>query len=63
MEALFSLFTERRPERRESWSWGPSSRQNKLEIIGAELQKLLQHGLDGLWVFHTFFLRRVAPLA
>ena len=20
-----------------------------------ELQKLLQHGLNGLWVFHTFF--------
>ena len=28
-----------------------------------ELQKLVQHGLDGLRVFHTFFRRRVAPLA
>jgi len=28
-----------------------------------ELQKLVQHGLDGLRVFHTFFYRRVAPLA
>ena len=27
-----------------------------------ELQKLVQHGLYGLWVFHTFFRRRVAPL-
>ena len=63
MEALFSPFTGRRPERRESWSWGPSSRQNKLEIIRAELQKLVQHGLDGLRVFHTFFHHRVAPLA
>ena len=37
VEAPFPLFTERRPERRESWSWGPSSRQNKLEVIEAEL--------------------------
>ena len=28
-----------------------------------ELEGLVQHGLDGLWVFHTFFHRRVAPLA
>ena len=27
-----------------------------------ELQKLLQHGLDGVQVFHTFFHRWVAPL-
>ena len=37
VEAPFPSFTGRRPERLESWSWGPSSRQNKLEIIGAEL--------------------------
>ena len=37
MEAPFPSFTGRRPERRESWSWGPSSQQNKLEIIRAEL--------------------------
>ena len=43
---------------------GPASVQrNKLEIIKAELQKLVQQGLDGVWVFHTFFRRRVAPLA
>ena len=33
-EVPFPPFTGRRLE---SWSWGPSSRQNKLEIIGAEL--------------------------
>ena len=55
METLFPPFTEGRLERQESWSWGPSSRQNKLEVIEAELQKLMQHGLDGLHVFHTFF--------
>ena len=54
-EAPFPPFIERRPERQESWSWGPSSWQNKLEVIEAELQKLVQHDLDGLWVFHTFF--------
>ena len=43
--------------------WDPSSHQNKLEIIGVELQKLLHHGLDGVRVFHTFFHHRVAPLA
>ena len=63
MEALFSPFTGRRPERRESWLWGPSSQQNKLEVIEAELQKLVQHGLDGLRVFHTSFRHRVIPLA
>ena len=28
-----------------------------------ELQKLVQHGLDGLRVFHTIFCHRVTPLA
>jgi len=28
-----------------------------------ELQRLVQRGLDGLRVFHTFFHRRVTPLA
>ena len=32
---------------------GPSSWLNKLEVIEAELQKLVQHGLDGLRVFYT----------
>ena len=27
-----------------------------------ELQKLVQNGLDGLWVFHTFFHHQVASL-
>jgi len=31
-------------------------------IIEPELQKLMRNGLDGLWVFHTFFHHRVAPL-
>ena len=56
------MFIGRRLERRESWSWGPASRQNKLEVIEAERQKLVQHGLDGLQVFHTLFHHRVAPL-
>ena len=57
------MFTERRPERRESWSWGPADQQNKLEVIEMELQRLVQHGLNGLRVFHTFFRHWVAPLA
>ena len=62
VEAPFPLFTGRRSERLESWSWGPSSRLNKLGIIEAELQKLLWYGLHGVRVFHTFFHHRVAPL-
>ena len=64
MEAPFSSFTGRRPERRDSWSWGPSSwEKKKLEIIREELEKLVKQGLDRVQVFHTFFHHRVAPLA
>ena len=27
-----------------------------------ELWKLMRHGLDKVWVFHTFFHHRVTPL-
>jgi len=38
VEAPFSAFTGGRPERRDSWSWGPSRREKKnVEIIEAEL--------------------------
>ena len=36
-KAPFPMFTGKRPERRESWSWGPAGRQNKLEVIEMEL--------------------------
>ena len=63
MESSFPPFIDRRPERRDSWSWGPSSQEKKkLEIIEAELQKLVKRGLDGVRVFHTIFHHRVAPL-
>ena len=62
VEASFPLFTRRKPKRQESWSWGLSNRQNKLDVIEVELQKLVQHGLDGVRVFHTFFCHRVTPL-
>ena len=63
MEAPFPPFTGRRPEKMESWSWGPASRQKKkVEIIEAELQKLVRCGLDGVRVFHTLFRCQVAPL-
>ena len=62
MEAPFSTFTGGRPEKRESWMWGPSCQQKKLAIIKPELQKLVRNSLDGLWVFHTFFCHRVALL-
>ena len=56
-------FTSRRPERWESWSWGPSSWWNKLDIIGDELLNLVQHNLDGMRMFHTFFHHQVTLLA
>ena len=62
VETLFPAFTGGRPERRESWSWGPSHREKKVEIIEVELQKLMRHCLDGVWVFHTLYCHRVAPL-
>ena len=34
-----------------------------MEIIEAELQKLMRRGLDGVQVFHTLFHRWVALLA
>ena len=37
VEAPFLPFTRRRPERRDSWSWGLTSQQNKLEVIEVEL--------------------------
>jgi len=48
VEAPFLTFTGERPKRRESWSWGPAHRENKLEIIEMELWRLVWHGLDGL---------------
>ena len=63
MDAPFLAFTGGRLERRDSWSWGPSRREKKVEIIEEELQKLVRRGLDGVRVFHTLFRRRVAPLA
>ena len=42
--------------------WGPTGRQTKLEVIEMKLQRLVQHGLDGLRAFHTFFRHRVTPL-
>ena len=38
MEAPFSTFIGGRPDKQESWSWGPSHREKKkVEIIEAEL--------------------------
>ena len=33
-----------------------------MEIIEEEMWKLMWHGLDGVWVFHTLYRRRVTPL-
>ena len=43
--------------------WGCARREKKVEIIEEELRKLMRRGLDGVWVFHTLFHHRVAPLA
>jgi len=64
VEASFLAFIGERPERRESWSWGPSCwEKKKVEIIEVELQKLMRRSLDGVRVFHTLYRHRVALLA
>ena len=62
-EAPFPAFTGGRPEKQDSWSWGCSRREKKVEIIEEELWKLVRRGLDRVWVFHTLYRHRVAPLA
>ena len=63
MEAPFPVFTGGRLERWDSWSWSPSCREKKkVEIIEKELQKLMWHGLDGVWVLHTLYRHRIALL-
>ena len=58
------MFTSRRPEKQDSWSWGCAYKEKKkVEIIEEELRKLVRRGLDGVQVFHTLYRRRVAPLA
>ena len=38
VEALFLAFTDKRPERQDSWSWGPTRwEKKKVEIIEEEL--------------------------
>ena len=41
---------------------GPLQPVEEARDLEAELQKLLQHGLNGVRVFHTFFHRWVTPL-
>ena len=57
-EAPFPTFTEKRLERRKSWSWGPAGRQNKLEIIEIELWRLVRHGLDPRFSFSEIKIYR-----
>ena len=57
------MFTSRRPEKQDSWSWGCACREKKkVEIIEEELWKLVRRGLDGVRVFHTLYKCWVAPL-
>ena len=50
--------------KQKSCSWGCArTKRHKVEVIKEELWKLIRLGLDGVWVFHTLFRRRVAPLA
>ena len=61
--APFPVFTGRRPEERESWSWGCGRKErHKVEAIEEELRKLMRHGLDGVRVFYTLYRRRIALL-
>ena len=64
VRAPFPAFTGGRPVKQKSWSWGCAHMEkHKVEAIEEELQKLVRGGLDGVWVFHTLYRRRVALLA
>ena len=61
---MFPVFIGRRPEERESWSWGCGRKgRHKVEAIKEELRKLVRHGLDRVRVFYTLYCRWIAPLA
>lgn len=63
MEAPFPKFIGRRPEKKDNWTWGPTSKQKKwLATIEEALRKRLQEGLNGLRVFDTFVRRPIASL-
>ena len=50
--------------KQKSWSWGCThTEKHKVEAIEEELRKLIRGGLDGVWVFHTLYRRRVTSLA
>ena len=56
--ALFSAFTGGRPVKQKSWSWGCTHMErHKVEVIEAELRKLVRGGLDVVRVFHTLYRR------
>ena len=58
------MITGGRPEKQDSWSWGcAKTEKHKVGVIEEELRKLVRRGLDGVWVFHTLYRRRVVPLA
>ena len=60
----FPVFTDKRPEKKESRSWGYAKKEkHKVGVIEAELWKLVKSGLNGVWVFHTLYRHRVMPLA
>jgi len=62
--APFPVFTGRRPEKKESRSWGCAKKEkHKVGVIEVELRKLVKSGLNGVRVFHTLYRRRVMPLA
>ena len=63
MEASFLAFTDGRPEKQDSWSWGCAKKENhKVGVIEEELQKLVKCGLNGVRVFHTLYHHWVTPL-
>ena len=63
VEAPFPAFTGGRPVKQKSWSCFARTERHKAEAIEEELRKLIRHGLNGVRVFHTYYRRRVAPLA
>ena len=62
--APFPVFTGRRPEKKESWSWGCAKKEkHKVGVNEAELWNLVKSSLNRVRVFHTLYRHWVMPLA
>jgi hypothetical protein len=50
--------------RKESWTCPPTPKKERVGVLEMALRKrVVEEGLDGVWLFGTMFTRQVVPLA